>query len=124
MEALSRITSVRTVHLVWTAFWIFIAGALLDPLGDSLWGCSLIYNNQHTVFETLSSVIAAVGYGSLWILLPVAAFRPEREFTRNGDGPVRAVRLVIVLLLLVHLLGGALYFLVLSWRLRDFSFSV
>lgn len=58
------------------------------------------------VLEYLGGAIFWIGYGVLWALLPVSAFRPENRFYLSGDCTQRARRfgLVLGIIVLVHVL--------------------
>ena len=66
----------------------------MDAITGPLWVRFGIHGN---VLESLSTGIFWAAYGLMWILLPVAAFRPENRFYLKGDCRLRAKRFGLVL---------------------------
>jgi hypothetical protein len=103
MERPFRFKDVRTTRFAWAAMLSIVIGWALDALTGPLW---VRFGIHATALEYFGGGLAALGYGLLWILLPVSAFRPENRFYMRGDCSLRAKRFGLVLgfLLLVHLL--------------------
>jgi hypothetical protein len=103
MERSFRIKDIRTTQFAWAAMAIIVMGGVLDVVNGPLW---VRFGIHAPALEYIGSGLAAVGYGLLWVLLPVSAFRPENRFYMRGDCSLRAKRfgLILGLLLALHLL--------------------
>ena len=101
MERIPRLTNIRTVHFAWAALIAMVLGCALDAVTGPLW---VHFGLHATALEYVGGGLGALGYGLLWLLLPISAFRPESRFYTSGDCALRAKRfgLVLGLLVLAH----------------------
>ena len=103
MTRIQRFCSLSTKHFVWLTVPIMVIGWALDAVTGPLWSHFGIHANA---LEYIGGGLFWVGYCLLWVLLPVAAFRPESRFYLKGDCGLRAKRvgLVVAILLIIHVL--------------------
>lgn len=102
MTLASRLSSCPTKRFVWAAIFLFLAGWAADAVTGPLW----VHFGVHAhALEFLGGGLAWIGYGMLWALLPVSAFRPEARFYLKGDCLLRAKRfgLVLAMLIILHI---------------------
>jgi hypothetical protein len=113
MERPFRFRDIRTTRFAWAAMVCIAIGWALDAVTGPLW---VRFGIHATALEYVGGGIWVLGYGLLWVLLPVSAFRPENRFYAHGDCLLRAkcFGLVLGLLLIVHLLFVLAF--ALTWR--------
>jgi hypothetical protein len=102
MPRIAQFSSLPTKLFVWLAVILMLMGWGMDMVTGSLW----VHLGIHAhVLEFIGSTIFWFGYFFLWVLLPVAAFRPENRFYTRGDCQLRFKRVAFVaaILLAVHI---------------------
>jgi hypothetical protein len=94
MTPIQRFCRLSTKYFVWFAVAIMVVGWAIDAVPGS------------RVLEYIGSGVFWLGYWFLWLLLPIAAFRPQNYFYLEGDCGLRVKRVgfVAAVLLSVHLL--------------------
>ncbi len=94
MTATARLLHWPTLHYVKAAGALMLVAWGMDAITGPLWGRFGIHGQA---LESLSTGIFWLAYIMMWILLPVAAFRPENRFYLKGDCRLRAMRFGLVL---------------------------
>ncbi len=88
-------------------------GFALEGLTGPIW---VRWGLHATALEYVGDALAVAGYWLLWLLLPISALRPERDFSVRGDCKLRAKRFGLVLGLLVLVHAAIVLTLALAWR--------
>jgi hypothetical protein len=113
MEGIFRLSNIRTTLFAWAALACIITGWAIDAVTGPLWVRFGIHANA---LEYIGGGLAALGYWSLWLLLPVSAFRPETRFYRHGDCSLRVKRFILILSLLVAVHLWIILAIAFLWR--------
>jgi hypothetical protein len=118
MTLITRLRGLPTRKFVWAALTCMLVGWALDAVTGPL---RVYFGLNAGVLEYLGGTIFWFGYGVLWVLLPVAAFRPESRFYLRGDCSLRARRFGFVLgtILIAHIL----IFIAFAWMWKGGFFG-
>lgn len=94
-------SNVPTKRYAWLAVLGCVLGYALDKATEPLW---VHLGIRAPALEYIGAGLFWLGYAVLWLLLPIAAFRPDSRFYYGGDCALRWRRagFVLALLALVH----------------------
>jgi len=103
MQRTHHLAKLSTKSWVWIALASLLVGWIMEGITSPLW---VHFQIHAKALEYLGSGIFWLGYCALWILLPIAAFRPEARFYLHGDCRLRLRRFgfVACVITIVHLL--------------------
>lgn len=100
---MKSLTLPSTTRLAFIVLGLALSGWLLDAIPGPTWSQWGVHSRGMEIFST---GLFNLCYGALWILLPVAAFRPLDRFYMKGDCLLRLRKfgLVFGILVLIHAL--------------------
>jgi hypothetical protein len=98
---MTRFSQVTTKHYAWFTVVLCLLGAAFDKASGLLWVHFGIHGAQ---LEYLGLGLFWSGYAILWLLVPIAFFRPDARFYCGGDRALRfkRSRYVLLLVVLIH----------------------
>jgi hypothetical protein len=96
-----RFSNVPTKRYAWFVVIACVVGSAIDKATEPLW---VHFGIHASAFEYLGAGLFWSGYSVLWLLVPIAVFRPDSRFYCDGDCVLRLKRVgfILALLTLMH----------------------